>query len=82
MPALDIQIRRLTAYLKPYHCLGGHLLVADYGTQYFTSQTIHCECCSSRTQKNGTVFKWTPSKDLMTIFKVRPSKDEVMCLFF
>jgi hypothetical protein len=42
-------------FLKPYHCLGGHLLVALDGTQYFTSQTIHCECCSSRTHKNGTV---------------------------
>jgi hypothetical protein len=30
-------------------------LVALDGTQYFSSQTIHCECCSSRTHKNGTV---------------------------
>ncbi|MBA2749570.1 MAG: ISNCY family transposase [Tatlockia sp.] len=42
-------------YLKPYHCLGGHLLVTLDGTQYFSSQTIHCECCSSRTHKNGNV---------------------------
>ena len=42
-------------YLKPYHSLGGHLLVGLNGTQYFTSQTIHCECCSSRTDKNGTI---------------------------
>ncbi|MDZ7970859.1 MAG: ISNCY family transposase [Nostoc sp. DedSLP03] len=42
-------------YLKPYHCLGSHLLVALDGTQYFNSQTIHCEYCSSRTHKNGTV---------------------------
>lgn len=42
-------------YLKPYHCLGGHLLVTLDGTQYFSSQTIHCEYCSSRTHKNGTV---------------------------
>ncbi|MEH2102817.1 MAG: hypothetical protein V7K76_24340 [Nostoc sp.] len=41
--------------LKPYQCLGGHLLVTLDGTQYFSSQTIHCECCSSRTHKNGTV---------------------------
>ena len=25
------------------------------GTQYFSSQKIHCERCSSRTHKNGTV---------------------------
>ncbi|WP_254625616.1 ISNCY family transposase [Nostoc sp. TCL240-02] len=42
-------------YLKPYHCLGGHLLVTLDGTQYFSSQTIHCECCSSRTHKNGSI---------------------------
>ncbi len=42
-------------YLKPYHCLGGHLLVDLDGTQYFSSQTIHCDYCSSRTHKNGTV---------------------------
>ena len=42
-------------YLKPYQCLGGHLLVALDGTQYFSSQAIHCEQCSSRTHKNGTV---------------------------
>ncbi|MHC5730192.1 MAG: ISNCY family transposase, partial [Nostoc sp.] len=42
-------------YLKPYQCLGGHLLVTLDGTQYFSSQTIHCKCCSSRTHKNGTV---------------------------
>ena len=42
-------------HLKPYHGLGGQLLVALDGTQYFSSRTIHCECCSSRTHKNGTV---------------------------
>ena len=43
------------AYLKPYHSLGGHLLVGLDDTQYCSSQTIHCECCSSRTHKNGTI---------------------------
>jgi hypothetical protein len=43
-----------TGYLKPFQCLGGHLLVALDGTQYFSSQTIHCPHCSSRTHKNGT----------------------------
>ena len=27
-------------HLNPYHCLGGHLLVALDGTQYFSSRTI------------------------------------------
>lgn len=42
-------------HLKPYECLGGHLLVALDGTQYFGSQKIHCEQCSRREHKNGTV---------------------------
>lgn len=42
-------------YLKPYQCLSGHLLVTLDGTQYFSSGTIHCEYCSSRTHKNGSV---------------------------
>jgi hypothetical protein len=42
-------------YLKPYHCLGGHLLVTLDGTQSFSSQKIHCQQCSSRNHKNGTV---------------------------
>ncbi len=42
-------------YFLPYQCLGGHLLVTLDGTQYFSSRTIHCEYCSSRTHKNGTV---------------------------
>jgi len=40
-------------WLRPYHCLGGHLLVALDGTEYFRSQKIHCCHCSSRTPKNG-----------------------------
>jgi hypothetical protein len=42
-------------YLKPYQCLGGHLLVTLDGTQYFSSQKLGCDRCSTRTQKNGRV---------------------------
>lgn len=42
-------------YLKPYQCLGGHLLVALDGTQYFSSQKLGCDRCSTRTHKNGRV---------------------------
>jgi len=41
--------------LQPYQQWNGHLLVALDGTEYFKSQKIHCECCSSRTHKNGSV---------------------------
>ncbi|MGG6262866.1 ISNCY family transposase [Leptolyngbya sp. AN03gr2] len=42
-------------YLQAYEQWNGHLLVAMDGTEYFKSQKIHCECCSSRTHKNGSV---------------------------
>jgi hypothetical protein len=41
-------------YLKPFQVLGGLLIALD-GTQYFDSQALHCEHCSSRTHKNVTV---------------------------
>jgi hypothetical protein len=41
--------------LQAYQQWNGHLLVALDGTEYFKSQKIHCECCSSRTHKNGSV---------------------------
>lgn len=46
---------RQAGYLQPYQCLGGHLLVTLDGTQYFSSQKIGCEQCSTRTHKNGRV---------------------------
>jgi hypothetical protein len=46
---------RQAGYLQPYHCLGGHLLVTLDGTQYFSSQKIECQRCSTRTHKNGRV---------------------------
>jgi hypothetical protein len=46
---------RRGGYLQPYQQWNGHLLVALDGTEYFKSQKIHCECCSSRTHQNGSV---------------------------
>lgn len=42
-------------YLQAYQQLHGHLLVALDVTEYFKSQKIHCEGCSSRTHKHGSV---------------------------
>lgn len=42
-------------YLKQYEVLCGQLLIALDGTEYFSSQCIHCNQCSHRTHKNGTV---------------------------
>lgn len=45
---------RREGHLKPFQYLGGFLVALD-GTQYFTSQKVHCDCCSSRTHKNKKV---------------------------
>ena len=43
-----------SGHLKPFEWLGGLLIALD-GTEYFNSQKLHCESCSSRTHKNGSV---------------------------
>lgn len=42
-------------YLRQYEVLGGQLLIPLDGTEYFSSQCLHCQQCSHRTHKNGTV---------------------------
>jgi hypothetical protein len=39
--------------LEGYRSFGHHLLVVIDGTQYFSSQKIHCEQCSQRELNNG-----------------------------
>ena len=64
-------------FLKPYEYLGGHLLVTLDGTQYHSSNKVHCDCCSSRTHKNGTIH-YFHSAILPVI--VAPGKSEVIAL--
>jgi hypothetical protein len=49
------QALKRDGFLKSYEYLSGHLLVTLDGTQYHSSKKIHCDCCSTRTHKNGTV---------------------------
>lgn len=46
---------KMLGYLKPFEVLGEQLLVALDGTEYFSSQCIHCEQCSHRRHKNGAI---------------------------
>jgi hypothetical protein len=41
--------------LEPLVFLDGHYLLALDGTEYFSSQTIHCASCLQRSQRNGAV---------------------------
>ena len=49
------QALKAGGYLKTYQVLENNLLVPLDGSEYFSSQKIHCPCCSSRRHKNGTV---------------------------
>jgi hypothetical protein len=42
-------------FLKSYEVLGGQLLIGLDGTEYFSSKKIHCDQCSVRNHKNGSI---------------------------
>jgi hypothetical protein len=63
-------------HLQPYEYLEGLLVTLD-GTEYFSSQKIHCKHCCSRTHKNGTVT-YFHSAILPVI--VAPGQSEVISL--
>ena len=58
--------------------LGGALLLALDGTEYFSSQAIHCEGCSTRRHANGKV---THCHTALTPVLVKPGCDKVIPLF-
>lgn len=53
--ALIYQRLLTRGYLQPYEVIGGHLLVSLDGTQYFSSDKIHCSCCSRREHQDGRI---------------------------
>lgn len=67
---------RREGYLKPFEYLGGLLIALD-GTQYFSSEKIHCEQCSSRKHKNGRV---TYSHNAILPVIVCPEQTQVISL--
>lgn len=71
------QALRRGGFLNPYEYLGGHLLVTLDGTQYHSSNKIHCDCCSTRTHKNGTVNHFHSA--ILPVIVV-PGKSEVIAL--
>jgi hypothetical protein len=71
------QTLRQAGWLKPYEVLGGHLLVALDGTQYFSSHSIHCAQCSHKQHSNGTV---SYSHTVILPVIVAPGQSEVISL--
>lgn len=71
------QMLKTKGYLKQYEVLGGQLLVPLDGTEYFSSQRIHCQQCSDRTHKNGTVTYFHSA--IMPVI-VAPGHEQVISL--
>lgn len=63
--------------VKEFEVLDGTLLVALDGTEYFNSQKVSCECCSTKTLKNG---KTQYSHCVVTPVVVSPHHDTIIPL--
>lgn len=64
-------------YLKSFEVLGSNLLVALDGTEYYSSQSISCPCCSTRTSRKGEV---TYSHKAILPVIVTPAQSTVISL--
>jgi hypothetical protein len=64
-------------FLQPFHSIGGTLLVALDGTEYFSSLNISCLNCSHRTLSNGAALH---SHVALTPVIVAPGQEAVVPL--
>ncbi len=64
-------------YLRGFETLGGNLLVALDGTDYYSSHNISCPCCSKRTSRSGQV---TYSHKAILPVIVSPAQSAVISL--
>lgn len=64
-------------HLNTFRSYNGNLLCALDGTQYFSSNKIHCENCNTKEHKNGTI---TYSHTAITPVFVAPGIDKVISL--
>jgi hypothetical protein len=63
--------------VETYRSVNGTLLLALDGTEYFSSQAIHCEHCSTRQHANGKVTHYHVA---LTPVLVKPGGDKVIAL--
>lgn len=66
-----------SGHLETYRSYNGNLLVALDGTQTFSSNTLHCQNCSTRNHHNGTT---TYSHTAITPVIVAPGHPRVISL--
>jgi hypothetical protein len=66
-----------TGYFKPFTVLDGSLLIALDGVEYFSSEKIHCDCCSTQEFTNGKIHY---SHKAITPVIVSPQQSNVIPL--
>ena len=64
-------------YLDGFRSYNNNLLCALDGTQYFSSKTIHCDNCSTKEHKNGSI---TYSHSAITPVLLKPGFNKVISL--
>ena len=64
-------------YLDSFRSYHNNLLCALDGTQYFSSETIHCENCSTKEHKDGSI---TYSHTAITPVFIKPGCNKVITL--
>ena len=64
-------------YFKPFQSIEKSLLVALDGVEYFSSEKIHCDCCSTQEFKNGKIRY---SHKAITPVVVSPKENQVIPL--
>ena len=64
-------------YLDTFRVINDNILIALDGTQYFSSNKIHCDNCSVKNHKNG---KKTYSHSAVTPVILKPGKNKVIPL--
>lgn len=66
-----------TGHLNRFKSINGNILIPLDGTQYYSSNTVHCEQCSTKHHKNGTI---TYSHSAITPVIVSPDSNNVISL--
>jgi len=78
-PVFTFIIKALGAasHLDGFRSYNNNLLCALDGTQYFSSKTIHCDNCSTKEHKNGSI---TYSHSALTPVLLKPGCNKVISL--
>ena len=67
---------KANGYLERYHGIGGTILISIDGSQYFSSQKIHCPNCRVQERDGQTTY----SHQVMVPVLCAPGEEHVVCL--